>query len=73
MNKSGRSVKAKTFSENDFIQLHPYQELVIANGAMARLQARGKNFINVHLDGASFKPQVRQSYIFDGNDLGKPS
>ena len=71
LNKSGRSVKAKVYNENDSVKLFTYQELVIAKGAMASLKAKGENFINVYLDDASFKPQVGKSYVFNGTNFGK--
>ena len=45
LNNSGRSVKIKTYNENDILHWVPYQTLTVAPDDVVRLQARGENFL----------------------------
>ena len=71
LNDSGRNVEVRTYNENDAFQLalFSYETLTVASGDVVRLQARGENFINVHVESNSFTPSLGKSYVYNGTNL----
>ena len=73
LNNSGRSVKIKSYNENDLVHWVPYQTLTVAPDDVTRLQARGENFINVYVGNVLFKPRLGAVYVYNGINLIKQS